>query len=251
MLKSVSLQLCDDSFEEHVLAYPSHLTGLHLHGLNTNTPILTSLPSSAVSSFAKDWGFIPTSYTIFPSVLAVKTYCETVQATGGVEEKDGSITPVEGFVVRGSKKGGAPGEPFFWKVKYDDPYLMYREWRELTRKLLSAYPDLDGVNPNKLRNEQSRLYLWWVKREMEKDVAKFDSWKKGKGIIKTREDFLEWQKTEEARETMRMLGQQVEDSDAEKKDYDRTLLVPIAVQGCGKFFTSAHLSLDLIFSFGF
>ena len=112
-----------------MLAYPSHLTGLHLHGLNTNTAILTSLPSSAVSAFAKEWGLIPTPYTIFPSVLAVKTYCETVEHAGGIEEDDGSITPVEGFVVRGVKKGGAPGEPFFWKVKYDDPYLMYREWR--------------------------------------------------------------------------------------------------------------------------
>lgn len=151
-----------------------------------------------------------------------------------MEEEDGSITPVEGFVVRGVKKGGAPGEPFFWKVKYDDPYLMYREWRELTRKLLAAYPDLDGVNPNKLRNEQSRTYLWWVKREMERDVGKFESWKKGKGIIKTREDFLEWKKGAEAKEVMRTLGQQVEDDEGEKKPFDRTLLVPIAVQGCGE-----------------
>jgi tRNA ligase len=229
-------QLCDDSFEEHVLAYPSHLTGLHLHGLNTNTPVLTSLPSSTVTTFAQTWGFIPTAYTVFPSVLAVKTYCETVEQAGGIEEADGSVTPVEGFVVRGVKKGGEKGEPFFWKVKYDEPYLMYREWRELTRRLLSAYPDVDGVNPSRLRNEQSRLYLWWVRREIQKDVDRFSEWKKGKGIIKTREEFLEWRKTDEAKELMRQLGQEVEEQerDGEKGGFDRTLIVPVAVQGCGE-----------------
>src|SRR5260221_10380849 len=29
-------ELCDDSFEEHVLPIPSDMTGLHLHGLNVN-----------------------------------------------------------------------------------------------------------------------------------------------------------------------------------------------------------------------
>lgn len=193
-----------------------------------------------MTAFAKEWGFIPTPYTIFPSVLAVKTFCETVEAAGGIQEDNGSITPVEGFVVRGQKKGpgSVPGEMFFWKVKYDDPYLMYREWRELTRKLLAAYPDLDRVNPNRLKNEQSRLYLWWVKREIQNDYDRFDSWKKGKGIIKTREDFLRWRETEEATGVKRQLGQKLDGpvvgTGSERNDFDRTLVVPIAVQGCGE-----------------
>ncbi|KAK4052810.1 tRNA ligase [Microbotryomycetes sp. JL201] len=244
-------ELCDDSFEEHVLAYPENLTGLHLHGLNANSAVLTTLPSSAVSTFADAWGFIRTKYSIFPSVMAVKTYCETVEAAGGMIEDDGSTTPVEGFVVRGVKKGGVPGEPFFWKVKYDEPYLMYREWRELTRKVLSAYPDLDGVNPRRIKNEQSRLYLWWVKREVQKDVKKFDSWKKGKGIIRTREEFLAWRNTDESKAAMRELGQKLTDrseNDNRSRPFDRTLVVPIAVQGCGK--TALGLALSSLFGWG-
>ena len=227
-------QLCDDSFEEHVLAYSSELTGLHLHGLNVNEATLNTLPSSEVTQFAKDWGLIPTPYSVFPSVVAVRTYCETVQQAGGVEGPDGKITPVEGFVVRGHRRGGQAGEAFFWKVKYDEPYLMYREWREITRRLLSAYPDLDSATP-KLRNEESRLYLWWVSREIKRDHAKFDPWKHGKGIIATREEFLTWSKTPEADEARRELGQKVEMDETERKNrrFDRTILVPVAVQGCG------------------
>ncbi|GAA5918842.1 hypothetical protein JCM5296_002731 [Sporobolomyces johnsonii] len=243
-------ELCDDSFEEHVLAYPSHLTGLHLHGLNVNAPILNTLPSSEVASFAKSWGMIPTPYTVFPSIPAVKTYCANVEAAGGVEGPDGKLNPVEGFVVRGHRKGGAPGEAFFWKVKYDEPYLMYREWRELTRKLLAAYPDLDGVKPNRLRNEESRLYLWWVAREIKRDHAKFEPWKHGKGIIATREEFLRWTKTPEAKKARKDLGQQEKVDEEERKSmkFDKTLIVPVAVQGCGK--TALGLELSHLFGWG-
>jgi len=232
-----STQLCDDSFEEHVLPYPTEQTGLHLHGINHNSPLLNTLPSSEVSRFAKSYGMIPTAYFVFPSVVAVKTYCETVEQTGGVEFSPGKITPVEGFVVRGKKRGGEKGEAFFWKVKYDEPYLMYREWRELTRKCLTVYPNLDGVDPKKIKNSESRLYLWWVKKEMERDVGKFESWKHGKGMIKTREEFIRWEKTTEGTKARRELGEIVELDEEEKRNrkFDKTIVVPVAVQGCGKF----------------
>lgn len=228
-------QLCDDEFEEHVLPYPADQTGLHLHGLNVNEPILNTLPSAEVSAFARSWGMISTSYSVFPSVPAVQTYCERVQADGGVEGPDGKVTPVEGFVVRGHRRGGAPGEAFFWKVKYDEPYLMYREWRELTRKLLAAYPNVETVSPAKVRNEDSRLYLRWVAREIKRDVDRFESWKHGKGIIKTREEFLQWAKTPEANVARRELGVKVAVSEEERKNrkFDKTIIVPVAIQGCG------------------
>ena len=184
---------------------------------------------------------IPTSYSGFPSVPAVQTDCERVEAAGGVEGPDGKVSPVEGCVVRGHRKGGAPGEAFFWKVKYDEPYLMYREWRELTRRLLAAYPNLETVNPAKIRNDDSRLYLWWVAREIGRDVKAFDSWQHGKGIIKTREAFLSWSKTPEANVARRELGVKVAVSEEERRNrkFDKTLIVPVAIQGCG-----ASLSLS-------
>ncbi|GAA6009673.1 hypothetical protein JCM10207_004149 [Rhodosporidiobolus poonsookiae] len=243
-------ELCDDSFEEHVLAYPPELTGLHLHGLNTNAPILNTLPSSEVSQFAKDWGMIPTSYITFPSVPAVKTYCDNVREAGGIDGPNGELVPVEGFVVRGHRRGGAAGEAFFWKVKYDEPYLMYREWRELTRKLLAAYPNLDTVSINKVRNEESRLYVWWVRREIEADHDKFAPWKHGKGIIKTREAFLRWAKTDEAVKARKELGLKIQMDEEERKNrkFDKTLIVPIAIQGCGK--TAVGLELSHLFDWG-
>jgi len=250
-------ELCDDSFEEHVLPYRKEETGLHLHGLNLNLPSLSTLPSNKVSEFAKRFGFIQTKYFIFPSVIAVKTYCETVEQQGGVESESshggGKFTPVEGFVVRGKKKGGSSGEAFFWKVKYDQPYLMYREWRELTRKCLLAYNSnneggLKSIDPKKVKNLDTRLYLWWVKREIERDVGQFDSWKFGRGIIKTRQDFLEWEKTIEGRNARRELGQVVELDQREKetRNFDKTLIVPIAIQGCGK--TALGLELTRLFN---
>ncbi|SCZ97600.1 BZ3500_MvSof-1268-A1-R1_Chr4-3g07285 [Microbotryum saponariae] len=294
-------ELCDDSFEEHVLAYPTHLTGLHLHGLNLNEPILQTLPSSYVTLFAQKWGFIPTPYTLFPSVMAVQTYCQTVQSLGGIEQPNGKIVPVEGFVIRGVQRGGVSrmvefmdedgvkrlekaNEAFFWKVKYDEPYLMYREWRELTRKLLMMYEKerearstvvgagagagrkgredpivLDNVNLNKVKNEQTKLYLWWIKREIEKDYTKFESWKKGRGIIKTREEFLKWRNGDEAKvvvkslakgkNRMGLLGKEEEEVDEEeaRREYDRWLIAPVAVQGCGK--TALGLALSDLFGF--
>ncbi|GAA5968581.1 hypothetical protein JCM11641_007685 [Rhodosporidiobolus odoratus] len=243
-------ELCDDSFEEHVLAYPAEFTGLHLHGLNKNEPILNTLSSPEVAAFAKAWGMIPTAYTTFPSIPAVKTYCDNVREAGGIDGPDGKLLPVEGFVVRGHRRGGAPGEAFFWKVKYDEPYLMYREWRELTRKLLAAYPKLDSVSINKVRNEESRLYVWWVKREIEADHDKFAPWQHGKGIIRTREDFLAWSKTPEARKARKEIGMQVELDEEERKNrkFDKTLIVPVAIQGCGK--TALGLELSHLFDWG-
>lgn len=185
------------------------------------------------------------------------------------------MVPIEGFVVRGKKVGGEEGEAFFWKVKYDEPYLMYREWREVTRKILDHARNekariahyiekgqknqepgtgLDRpeatvlpfeINLAKLRNEESRLYVWWVTREIEERIEKFESWKVGRGIIRTREEFLEWRDTEDGIEAARSIGAKIrlqEEEEGKEKAFDRTLIVPIAVQGCGKsFFPSVSI----------
>lgn len=77
--------------------------------------------------------------------------------TDEIAAKDGTWQGqhVEGFVVRAAlKEGSLDKQPqphdlteenwnderrvFMWKIKFDQPYLMWREWRELTKKLLSA-----------------------------------------------------------------------------------------------------------------
>lgn len=280
------------------------MTGLHLHGLNLNTPILYSLPSSTVTAFANSFGFLATPYQVFDSVTEIKEYCDQVEKTGGIWEEDHlnpeggekKLIPVEGFVVRGLKLGGEKGEPFFWKVKFDEPYLMYREWREITRKLLqeakkkeileeeriireaavkiqkakaksngavitTEEESIEGIKPieesfeinlAKVRNQESRLYAYWVNREISKDLNSFDSWSQGKGIIATREKFLAWRSTEEGKLEGSRLGSKFVEEELIRERlegvFDKTLIVPVAIQGCGK--TALGLELSYLFDWG-
>lgn len=140
------MQLCDDTFEEHVIPYPPHLTGLHLHGLSPLTPAFDSLPPAEVAAFARDWGFIETRFVELATVPEVRDYVRAVEHKG---EWDGER--VEGFVVRCTVASVADkpssvveaarppypaGSPFFFKVKFSQPYLLYRAFREITKSLL-------------------------------------------------------------------------------------------------------------------
>lgn len=104
----------------------------------------------SVESFAKEWGFIPTKSFDLESAQKVKEFTDSCGLTGSWNGE-----PLEGFVVRahlkrdGENKGTAPGKSdrppyppgssFFFKVKFDEPYMMYRDWREITRSYLSAF----------------------------------------------------------------------------------------------------------------
>ncbi|EPQ29650.1 uncharacterized protein PFL1_02870 [Pseudozyma flocculosa PF-1] len=155
-------ELCDDSFEEHVLEYPAEKSGLHLHGLNANSATFRTRPMDEVDAFAREWGFIPTRYIEVASLAELHELTDRIGMSGSWEGE-----PIEGFVIRtrmpstdpaGQSSGGAsteaesssagstrapvsppyaPGQTWFYKVKFDEPYLMYRDWRELTRKMLS------------------------------------------------------------------------------------------------------------------
>lgn len=183
-------ELCDDSFEEHVLPYPSELTGLHLHGLNVNSKAFQTMDQHTVDAFAKEWGFIQTRSVVKDTLDDVKKFCDGVEKDGIWEGQ-----AVEGFVVRTTvaeptshvtTSGKAPGEgkspyspgsSFFFKVKFDEPYMMYRDWREVTRSLLSA--DKKGaLSPsslpkNKLRRPETRLYVDWVISEIKRNRDQF------------------------------------------------------------------------------
>lgn len=198
-----------------------------------------------MQAFAAEWGFIPTLFSVFPSILALKTYCEEVERAGGVEEQDGSITPVEGFVVRGRKRRTTQFvdpeaeegdiEPFFWKVKFIEPYLTYRSWREITKSLLlNAASTKPKPFAEKRFNDKplTALYAWWVNREIKERVHKFSQFSAGRGIISIRDEFIKWSDTAEGRDRKRELGMKFVDLD---RVFDRTLIVPVAVPGCGEY----------------
>lgn len=134
---------------------------------------------------------------------------------------------VEGFVVRTriiepptSRKGKGKniaispynvGSSFFFKVRYVEPYKMYRDWREITESLLSTKnPMTPSVLPkSKMGRAETKLYVKWVIEEIIKDRASFKEYTQGKGIIATREKFLKFLRTEEGvKELERFNGQE-------------------------------------------
>ncbi|KAF6742859.1 RNA ligase-domain-containing protein [Ephemerocybe angulata] len=146
-------ELCDDSFEEHVLPYPPSKTGLHLHGLNVSSGPFETLSHSVVDAFAEDWGFIRTATITLSSIGKVREFTSKISETG---KWNGEA--VEGFVVRThvstppteTKKNKTisrdqspytHGSDFFFKIKFDEPYM----WREVTKTLLSVR-DKQGVS---------------------------------------------------------------------------------------------------------
>ncbi|KAF5318587.1 hypothetical protein D9619_010998 [Psilocybe cf. subviscida] len=288
-------ELCDDGFEEHVLPYPPEKTGLHLHGLNTTTvasahgAAFETQPPQAVDAFAEAYGFIKTPWTQVGSVREVREFTQLCAERG---EWHGE--PVEGFVVRtrvaelseadkkrvGTRgRGKAPagaeeptsptpypaGTSFFFKVKFDEPYMMYRDWREVTKMLLTHRAKTPatrlsaGALPkNKLKRPETQLYVAWVIREIERDAAQFEGYGKGHGIIGTRERFMKWVEAQGGMEAAMKKGVDKDPqtggsestggggSSTGKAGKRKIIIVPIAIPGCGK--TAVSVALTHLFS---
>ncbi|KAI9145139.1 RNA ligase-domain-containing protein [Paraphysoderma sedebokerense] len=229
-------ELADDDFEEHVLPYPPERRGLHLHGLNMNTVNFQSLPSDTVKPFAEYFGFHPVLYVIKNTIDEVQSYIEEIRSSGVVE----GIGAVEGFVVRTHT---LESSDFFFKVKFDEPYLMYREWRECTQRLLS------DQNVTKIKYPLTRNYLVWVKNMIKKRPDLFREYKQQKGIIKVRDLFLEDfgnGKPTSSDSTSNAAGLDTEGHNQHDhlsfSDTTKILLVPIATIASGKSTTGKLLS---------
>ncbi|RIA89005.1 RNA ligase-domain-containing protein [Glomus cerebriforme] len=217
-------ELCDDQFEEHVLSYTHDRRGLYLHGINFNTADLKSYPSKMVADFAKEWGFKPTKYYIKQTAEEVKTFTDDIKQKGLLDDR-----PIEGFVIR--TKTVSTGQDFFFKIKYDEPYLMYREWREITKALLSK-------KKPKTTYALSKRYVEWVTEKIQTQPKLFEEFKKNHGIFHVRELFLEYLKKKGDVQTVAKIPQ----------EEIKTLLIPVATIGCGK--TTLSLALAKLFSFG-
>ncbi|KAF9447346.1 hypothetical protein P691DRAFT_802577 [Macrolepiota fuliginosa MF-IS2] len=257
-------ELCDDSFEEHVLAYPPDRTGLHLHGLNVATKAFKTMPHETVDAFAEEWGFIKTRTHTVHHIDEVREFTSHVAEVG---EWEGEA--VEGFVVRthvtepptegrgGAKSGKsvekgqspyAPGSSFFFKVKFDEPYMMYRDWREVTKTLLTTKgPVIPSILPKgKMKRKETKIYVDWVIGEIKRDRKQFDGYTKGHGIIATRERFLKWFR--EQKEKGELKEELEEETPTAGKKGGKVIIVPIAIPGCGK--TSVGIALTHLFGFG-
>ncbi|KAF9349431.1 hypothetical protein BGX26_012267 [Mortierella sp. AD094] len=239
-------ELCDDSFEEHVLQYPAERAGLYLHGLNRNTADFQTLSSEKVQEVAKEWGLIPTEYIKFNSHQEVMDFAEKVRNAGEYDNR-----AVEGFVVRCKTK--EDGNVFFFKIKYDEPYLMYREWREITKQLWSvevkkAAGKIDrDAEPKTLRMRYplTKFYVEFVQDLMKKQPELFSGYNKNQGIIAIRDMFVkEWEsKSPQDKDTLLDVSTgSANQNAAAEEGFQRTVLIPIATIGCGKTTVSVALS---------
>lgn len=228
-------ELCDDSFEEHILAYGPDQAGLYLHGININIPEFMTYPSPLVQQFAEDWGFIKTGLILIDTVDEVKAFLEEVAETGAHDGRD-----VEGFVIRCQmthNPGVRPYQDWFFKYKFEEPYLMYRQWRECTKQLIS------GKQPRiKKHVKITEEYLLYARQRLAADRNLAKLYNQNHGIIKLRNDFLNHKNMKGTD------AANLEDFGGPTTVTRDIILVPIATIGCGK--TTVGLALTSLFGWG-
>jgi len=213
-------ELCDDTFEEHVLAYGKDIAGLYLHGLNLNLPDFATYPHHLVDEFAQTWGFRTTMYITENNIDKVKSFLDEVAETGNYDGRD-----TEGFVIRcHSVNAHGIYKNWFFKYKFEEPYLMYRQWRECTRAVIA------GKKPRfKKHRKITEKYLLYARRRFIADSSLTKMYNQNHGIIALRDDFLREQGITGAE----VIRREIETGEVSENPQN-IFLVPIATIGCGK-----------------
>ncbi len=230
-------ELCDDDFEEHILAYDKENAGLYLHGININIPEFMTYPGAQVQAFAVEWGFRTTEFLVYDDIGATKTFLEEVAETGSYNGRD-----VEGFVIRCKARQDSADRyvDWFFKYKFEEPYLMYRQWRECTKAIIS------GRTPRyKKHIKITEEYLLYARKQLAENPHLGKDYAQNHGIIKLRNDFLNEKNLKGSdiiREEYAALGGAPEDISK------NIILVPIATLGCGK--TTIAVALTHLFHWG-
>lgn len=138
---------------------------------------------------------------------------------------------------------------------------MYRDWREVTKTILSAHKKgarvaktLENTVPrNKMKRPETRVYVRWVIGEILRDPSLFKEYTKGKGIIATRERFLQWLEAEKRKKEISSdggrldaenFGSETEQKAQMKPEFGKTVIVPVAIPGCGELDVIRHAVLS-------
>lgn len=230
-------ELCDDEFEEHILAYGPDKAGLYLHGINVNVPEFMTYSSQLVQQFADEWGFRKIGLQVFDDVDTVKNFLDQVAESGAHEGRD-----VEGFVIRcgiSSKRDQTTYNDWFFKYKFEEPYLMYRQWRECTKALIAG-------KPPKFRKHAkiTEEYLLYARQRLAKDPKLGKLYNQNHGIISLRDDFLAYKNLKGSDAANIENGPENDTSNVSGD----VVLVPIATIGCGK--TTVGVALTHLFGWG-
>ncbi|KAI4103905.1 MAG: hypothetical protein LQ339_004022 [Xanthoria mediterranea] len=231
-------ELCDDSFEEHVLAYDEKSAGLYLHGVNLNLPEFATYPGELVHAFADLWGFKKAEYVMKDDLDTVKTFLDGCAETGSWNGRD-----TEGFVIRCRRKehhDKTNYQDWFFKYKFEEPYLMYRQWREVTKAVIA------GRAPRfKKHKAITEDYLLYARRQLAKNSKLAAEYNKNHGIIAMRDGFLQ----ERGLKGSDIIRQEESGDNPTATGVSRNVvLVPVASIGCGK--TTVAVALTKLFEWG-
>ena len=230
-------ELCDDSFEEHILAYNKDRAGLYLHGINLNLPEFATYPGPLLHAFADEWGFRKTEFLAKDNLQGVRSFLEDVGETGAWNGRD-----VEGFVIRCQARA-SPSDSWsdwFFKYKYEEPYLLYRQWREVTKAIIA------GRQPRyKKHKELTEEYLLYARRRLAHDPSLATQFNLNHGIIAMRNGFLK-EKGLNGADVIRQATQDAGDTGLGV--FKDVVLLPVATIGCGK--TTVALALCKLFDWG-
>lgn len=232
-------EYCDDSFEEHVIEYSKENAGLYLHGVNLNTIAFQTWPMAKVEALGKRFGFKSTEYLTQSDFTSLRKFLEKSGKNGTYDGQE-----VEGFVVRCHLKHTK--ENFFFKFKFEEPYLMYRQWREATKDYISSRKRIYRFRKHSFITNK---YMDYVIPILDVDPELCNEYMQGFGIIKLRNMFLK---------AMKMTGSEIlnyekiqelelkNSIDHDKVDENTKFLIfPISVIGCGK--TTVALTLQNLF----
>ncbi|MCJ1460922.1 hypothetical protein MMC28_011304 [Mycoblastus sanguinarius] len=230
-------ELCDDSFEEHVLAYEPKDSGLYLHGINLNLPEFATYPGELVHKFADEWGFKKAQYLIKDDIDSMMKFLAKCAETGSYNGRD-----TEGFVIRCRRnKHGAGGnyQDWFFKNKFEEPYLMYRQWREITKAVIN------GKAPKFRKHKKiTEEYLVYARRQLAKDPSLGKAYAQNHGIIAMRDGFLK----ERGVSGSDIVRQEESEEGSSDVVTHNVILLPVATIGCGK--TTVALALTKLFNWG-
>jgi len=218
-------EVCDDGFEEHLLSYDSEMAGIYFNGLNRNTTQFVTEPPEIVQRIGDEFGFKRTDFLKFGDFTSLMDFLEKGQKTGKFGARD-----VEGFVLRAK----CHGNDFFFKFKFEEPYLMYRSWRQTLIVFLEEGEQKARSKAMRSKHRTSCLRFLMFSKEYMKIHPELVGLiqTRGQGIIELRNAFLE--------ATHNTVPGAVSDSAASQAllglDITTTkyMLVTVATLGCGK-----------------
>ncbi|KAI9782717.1 MAG: hypothetical protein M1839_004705 [Geoglossum umbratile] len=227
-------ELCDDSFEEHVLAYVGDRAGLYLHGINLNLPEFATYPGALVHEFSDEWGFKKVEFLTKDNTQDTRAFLEDVAETGAWQDKE-----IEGFVIRCQARDGEgkPWHDWFFKYKFEEPYLMYRQWREVTRAVIA------GRAPRYKKHQKiTEEYIKYARRQLAANKSLVDKFNHNQGIIAMRNGFLK----ERGLTGAGIIQMESDEGGKSSTEVTRDVLLTFAATiGCGK--TTVAIALQKLF----